>query len=352
MASTKKGLEKVAHRFFGGRGVTTTLGGSSGMSGSVFARVELRDEVWCLRGWPPDLSPERLRFMHRVLLRSRSEGFEGVPALAETSDGDTAVESGGRLFDAQEWVQGEPLYGRRDWGILLPNVALIVGPEKLYVLTRAMAAFHRSTEALRPDRPSEILTLQERLDAHAARASTKIEPLYEKVRANATGEELEISLRWLRLLPEAIDLAEDTVRRHPAGARAASTVCHGDLWAQHVHFTGPDFAGWTDFEGLHFGSASYDLAQLILHFAGWRSRYDVLHFYRKARSLDPEEEAVLPVAAAADLAFEGAWALARLYGESRPLSPDEKVAHHTNLRALLESLEMIVEELAKASDDL
>lgn len=145
---------------------------------------------------------------------------------------------------------------KRAWGTALPNAVQAVEPAKLDILARATAAFHRSTEALQPDSPSETLTLRERLDAHSARALREIEPLYEKVWINTAGEEREVSLKWFLLLPEAIDLAGDAVRRHPAGARAASSVCHGDLWASHVHFAGPDFAGWTDFEELHFGSAA------------------------------------------------------------------------------------------------
>ena len=322
----------------------TALGGSSGMSGSFFTRVESRGKVWCLRGWPRDLPPGRLRFMHRVLLQSRAGGFSGVPDLARTGDGDTVLGICGRFFDAQEWIQGEPLSGRRAWGTALPNAVKVVEPTKLEVLAYATAAFHQSTRALRPDIPSETLTLQERLDANFARALREIEPLYEKVRANTAGEEREISLRWLLLLPEAIDLAWDAMRRHPTGARDSSVICHGDLWASHVHFAGPDFVGWTDFEEIHFGSAAYDLAQLILHFGGWRSREAVLRTYAEVRPLDPEEKDLLPTAAVADLTFEGVWALGQLYSENRSLCSGEKAAHHTNLRALLESLEMIVRE--------
>lgn len=352
MSSLDDCLEEVGALFFGGSGVITRLGGSSGMSGSVFARVESRGAVWCLRGWSPGLSPDRLRFVHRILLQSRAEGFDGVPALAETYDGDTAVEIGGRIFDVQEWLSGEPLSGRRAWGISVPNVALKVEPAKLSALARATAAFHQSTEALRPDHQSETLTLRERLETHAARAVTEVGPLYEVVRATSDGEEHGISSRWLQLLPEAIKSAEDTLKRYPSGALATSTLCHGDLWAPHVNFSGPDFVGWTDFESLHFGTAATDLAQLILHFNGWGSRETVLRAYGEVRALAPEEEAILPAEAVADLAFEGVWALERLYGGGQALSTDEKTAHRTNLRVLLESLEEILEDPAKASASL
>jgi Ser/Thr protein kinase RdoA (MazF antagonist) len=149
-------------------------------------------------------------------------------------------------------------------------------------------------------------------------------------------------LRWLELLPTVVALAESGLRRHLADALSASTLCHGDLWAPHVHFDGPAFAGLVDFEGLHFGSPAFDLAQLILHFNGWSSRDAVLEAYEGIRPLREEDLSVLPILAAVDLASEGIWSLGRLYGEKGHLAPVESRAHEANLDALLGSLEMIV----------
>ena len=153
-----------------------------------------------------------------------------------------------------------------------------------------------------------------------------------------------VALRWLEPLPAAIALAETTLRDRPVCASSVSTVCHGDLWASHVHFDGTTFVGFTAFGSLHLGSPAVDLAHLILHFNGWSARYAVVDAYCKVSSLG-EDEAVLPAAAMVDLAWEGYWSLTRLYGGDHRLSPAQKQAHVTNLRTLLGSLELIIGEI-------
>jgi aminoglycoside phosphotransferase (APT) family kinase protein len=123
-----------------------------------------------------------------------------------------------------------------------------------------------------------------------------------------------------------------------------STLCHGDLWAPHVHFDGTTFVGFTDFENLHLGSPAVDLAHLMLHFNGWPARDAVVDAYDKVSPLG-EDEALLPAAAVADLAWEGCWSLTELYGGDHRLLPAQRRAHVTNLRALLGSLESIAGEL-------
>jgi hypothetical protein len=44
-----------------------------------------------------------------VLSASRASGFAGVPELSETEEGETVLVLAGRLYDAQEWLAGEPL---------------------------------------------------------------------------------------------------------------------------------------------------------------------------------------------------------------------------------------------------
>ena len=284
-----------------------------------------------------------MRFIHRALLRSRADGFSGVPALAVTNEGDTVLYLDGRLFEAQEWLTGRPLSGRPVWDRPMPNVVQPLQPGILASLTAAVARFHHSTTGLKAEGEDENRQLLVQLTEVARDVQARREALLTEVRARAEDDDRRIALRWLELLPAAIALAEATLQDRPVGARRVSTLCHGDLWAQHVHFDGANFVGFTDFENLHLGSPAVDLAHLILHFNGWPARDAVVDAYCEVSPLGGDE-AVLPAAAVADLAWEGYWSLTQLYGGDHRLHPAQKQAHVTNLRTLLGSLELVVRE--------
>ena len=258
-------LYEAASRFFRGPHRLSSLGNSTGSSGSVLARLETNSGSWCLRGWPPGFEEERLRFVHWALLRSRDGGFSGVPKLATTREGETVLNLGGRLFDAQEWLPGEPLSGEPLWNASVPNVVCPLKPAVLSSLTGAVARFHGSTAGLKPESDQQGESVFEILAEVSREAELRPEALCAGVLARPKAESRSVALRWLELLPAVLSRAESGLRRHLAGAPSASTLCHGDLWAPHVHFDGRTFAGLVDFESLCFGSPAFDLAQLILH---------------------------------------------------------------------------------------
>jgi len=155
-------------------------------------------------------------------------------------------------------------------------------------------------------------------------------------------------LRWSELLPKAVEAAREVCGDLPEGPRLGYVLCHGDLWPAHVHFEGDAFVGFTDFESLCFASPALDLAQLVLHFGGWRIREDVLRGYDRVAPLDERDRSLLPVEAVADLADEGYWALEALYGAvSSRTTAAQRTAHSLNLRGLLEPLELVTEEMGK-----
>jgi len=333
-------LVEVARRFFPAADRCIPLGASTGFSGSHFARVELGDRAWCLRRWPRGFAVDRLRFIHRVLRRSRTRGFRGVPDLA-TVDGETILERGDALYDAQQWLPGEPLGGPPTWAGATPNVVFPLPPAQLAALAAALARFHTSTAdvvaAPAPARPllGELAGIAEALPARCATLTAAVE-------GAAVSPERAVAMRWLALLPRAVALAERVLRTDLASARAVAIVCHGDLWAQHVYVVGHRFSGFVDFERLACGSPASDLAQLILHFNGWRARLAVERAYGAWRPLGGGERALLPAAAARDLAAEALWSLESLYGADEPAAV---VAHRHNLRALLPSLELLLAEM-------
>lgn len=326
-ATPSADLVEVARRFFPAAHRCIPLGASTGFSGSHFARVEFGDRAWCLRRWPRGFAVDRLRFIHRVLHRSRAQGFRGVPDLAAV-DGETILERDDALYDAQQWLPGAPLDGSPTWAGATPNVVFSLPPAQLAALAAALARFHTSTAGVvaapASARPllDELAGIADALPARCATLTAADEGAMESA-------ERAVAMRWLALLPRAVALAKRVLRSDPASARAVTTVCHGDLWAQHVYVVGHRFSGFVDFERLACGSPASDLAQLILHFNGWRARLAV-------------ERALLPAAAALDLATEALWSLESLCGADESAAV---VAHRHNLRALLPSLELLVAEM-------
>ncbi|MDP9379111.1 MAG: Uma2 family endonuclease [Chloroflexota bacterium] len=157
-------LRDAADVFFQGSCVFSSLGGSSGFSGSSFARVEDTVGSWCLRRWPDGFDERSLRFIHRTLMSSRAGGFTGVPGLARTSGGDTIVQLDGYLFDAQEWLPGAPTSASSRWEGLAPNQVQPLPPQQLATLGASLAFYHVSTTGLISRYEDERMALTQRLN--------------------------------------------------------------------------------------------------------------------------------------------------------------------------------------------
>lgn len=337
-------LREAARRFFG-RHFVSTLGIPPGLSGSVLARVESSGKSWCLRRWPAGFEGERLRFVHRVILEGRAGGFAGLPDLARAENGETLLALADGLYDAQEWLAGGPLAGTGS-GEPVPNVAVSVSSARLAIIAAALARFHLSTFHLPPEPANQADPLPARLARPAAASGSRHGPLLSAVRLRAEGPERSVALRWLELLPEAVEAARGAGGDLPERPHHRRVLCHGDLWPAHVYFEGDAFVGFTDFESLRFASPALDLAQLVLHFGGWETREEVLRAYGRAAPLDERVRSSLPVEAVADLVDEGYWALEALYGPaSSRTTAAQRTAHSLNLRGLLPSLELLTEEV-------
>ena len=342
-------LREAARRFFPRQHTVSVVGRSSGFSGSVFARVEASGASWCLRRWPWGFGEERLRFVHRVLVEGRAGGFSGLPDLAENEAGETALVLADGLYDAQEWLAGEPLCGANAMGSggPTPNVVAAVSRAQIASLATSLARFHLSAAHLSPEPADPTSPLSTRLARLAEVAQARHEPLLSAVQARAEGEERRVALRWLELLWRAADAASEAREIFPEGSGRGYTVCHGDLWPAHVHVDGDAFVGFTDFESLSFASPALDLAQLVLHFGGWEIREDVLRSYERVARLGERDRSLLPAEALVDLADEGYWALEELYSPTGSRIPKEqRTAHLLNLRELLVSMGQIAQEMA------
>lgn len=339
IAVEAQGLREAASRFFPGKHrILAAREIPSGYSGSAFARVETPASLWLLRRWPPGFDKERLRFVHRALSESRRGGFSGVPALAKTEEGESAVCVAGKLYDAQTLLAGEPLVVQSPGLGPVPNVAMRASSGLLGALARTLACFHLSTSTLSPVPVVSAAPLVGRLRDLEAEASRRYGYLGHAVRARAADEDRRIGLGWLALLPRALGAALEAAERLSPGG-TGEVLCHADLWPAHVRFEGDSFTGFTDFESLVFANPALDLAQLLGHFGGWKTAGTVLRSYRTVAPLTEEDEASLAPEAVADLTAEGLWALEALYGERSSISPAQKASHKLNLRLLFSPLE-------------
>ena len=338
MESINLDLHRAAASFFSGKYSFTVLGGSSGYSPSQFAQIQdASGGKWCLRRWPVGMSETRLRFIHDALLYSYSNGFTGVPALRRTLDGNSYIRREAHLYEVQAWMQGMPLGQRRPFGASMPNAVAHVEWKRLRDLVKALAAFHSSTAEFTVPGDAVIPI------AHQfVRLKQNFETFHEQIRRNEVRTNHEVIRQWLDRLPYLLSLADTLIAAHPQAAQSAATLCHGDLWPQHVFFNRGRFSGFTDFESLCFTSSIVDLAQVILHFTEWSACACVVEMYQNTRLLSREEIALLPAAAALDLVSEGCWAIEALRLNRSDHLPQQ--SHRKNLQMLLPSVELILQQ--------
>ena len=331
----------AAEAFFAAAHSCTPLGQSSGFSGSALARIETAGERWRLRRWPAETTPETLQFIHTVLRHSRARGFLGVPRLAATAAGETVVYRDGRCFDAQAWVAGAPLTIPADITAMTPNRVCPLAPEQLATMATGVAGLHRSTSDLSPPPSSRRPSLAQRLAAVAQAFDRQRVAIEAWAYAEPDGVLRQLAEAWLSVLPEAISRAAAIPAAMAVPPDATCAAVHGDLWGPHVFFDGPSFTGFVDFESLVWDAPAIDLAQVILHFNGWKERALVLDAYTAYRPLTTLDHQLLPAAAVLDLADEGLWALGTLAAAAGQLP--HRDGHIANLRALFASLHALTE---------
>jgi Ser/Thr protein kinase RdoA (MazF antagonist) len=287
----------------------------------------------------------RLHFIHRALQESRAGGFSGVPDLARTRDGETVLALADGLYDAQEWVTGEPLSPMVSEGSM-PNVVVALSSARIASLVTAVAHFHRSAMRFSSELASFANPLSARLPVLSEGAITFQDALSERVRFGADGRECRLTLRWLEAFPHLIEAAGTACDTFDQELADEYTLNHGDLWPAHAYFEGDEFTGFTDFEFLCFASPAFDLAQVILHFGGWHVREDVLQSYERVAPLSDMDRLIVPIEAGMHLTSEGYWSLNALYGDtSSRTTMEQRAAHVRNLRDLAGSLEAVDLEL-------
>jgi len=79
-----------------------------GLSGAHTWRVDTDQSQFCLKLMPPDFSVNRLLAAHHAAHQRRRKGMHYLAGYQATTAGQTYVESDGRLWELQTWMDGQP----------------------------------------------------------------------------------------------------------------------------------------------------------------------------------------------------------------------------------------------------
>src|SRR5262249_37077732 len=229
------------------RGPLAALGNRAGFSGARLWRLHAQGGDLSLRAWPAGEPAARVLARHALMKAARDRGLAFVPAVVAASDGVTAVEEDGRVWELQEWLPGRADY--RD----APS------PERLGSACAALADLHR---AWQPDRVAYALcpAVIRRLEAVRA---------WEDLRSAGWAPPARLGEEQRRLAARAWGLARSLVPQVPAAlgpwARRDVPVqpCLCDVWHDHLLFTGEELTGLVDYGSVKTDNVAADLARMV-----------------------------------------------------------------------------------------
>ena len=294
-----------------------SLGGHGGFSGAELWRLRTTSGLLCLRRWPEEHpAPERLRFIHRVLLHAAARGCNRLPLPIATQSGETFCSDDGRLWELTPWLAGAADYH--------------AGPsaEKLQAALTALGEFHCATSDFLSPAPVEVspgmLRRREQLKSLLA---GRLERLRHAVRPLAGWAGLESLAR------ELIDLfprRQAAVMRQlelGCNCRVRLQPCLRDIWHDHVLFDGSRVTGLIDFGAMAIETPSADVARLTGSLAAddrqaWSA---ALAAYAAVRPLSPDEQALVAAFDSSAVLMAGLQWLEWVYLEGREFAEPERV---------------------------
>lgn len=235
-----------------------------GFSGAVIWRIDAPDALLCLRGWPIEMRDDaRLKWMHRTLLAIHSGGCQLVPAPLATSHNSTWIDWQGRYWELTPWMPGEADYHEN------------ASPLRLKAAAAALAEFHQLAAETADTVPAAgpSLALLRRAELLLKMNHGGLERLREALpgskgptipalNAIARTGHLILAL-YPQFAPHVAVQVQSLLALH-----VPLQPCHGDLWHDHVLFTGQHVSGIIDFGNLRVDTPVTDLARLLGSLAG------------------------------------------------------------------------------------
>lgn len=272
------------------------LGNHGGMSGARLWRVSRGDQVWCLRQWPQgSLDEVRLAWIHGLQRTAHEAGCSFVPlpcsvvsnrsrgladedaaqlghfsphAAAESSPPDRPFEAmrpfpltpssdrtwksvDGWLWELTRWVPGRADFCERPTD------------RRLAAAVMAVATFHQAVakQTLVANQPAVAPSIEIRIERLAG-----LTP--QRCRRMATAIDHRYGAELARLAHQVMQYAELRRDRDLAqleGARLPVRLqpCLGDVWHDHLLFSGDQVTGLVDFGAARIDSVATDLARLL-----------------------------------------------------------------------------------------
>ncbi len=277
------------------------LGWAGGFSGARFWRVECPAGQFCLRRWPEGHpTDDQLALIHAILDWAARRGCDFVPVPRLTRQGRTVAVCAGSRWELSPWMPGKADY--RD----CPS------PAKLEAAMQALAVFHRAVADFPwpGTTPSSGLSPPSR--SGKVGPSPSLAQRLAKLKRWSAGLLAQVPSRlaathWPELVPwaqRALELLGQAIHRVQALVEEAASVavplqpCLGDVWHDHVLFTGQRVTGLVDFEAMRLDTVACDMARLLGSMvmddpAGWQtglSAYEAV-----AGPLDPAERQLIEV---------------------------------------------------------
>ena len=324
--------------------------------GDDLLRVEHDDRVWKVRRWRQGATPERVRFVHRMLSAGRSAGLETIPAAANLADGSgSTFVINNRIFDAETWLPGAPLAtiaqesGPDGEHVNLPVLAR---PAPWELTIQAVAALHAATHEPAASRSAPLMPLM------AIGEITRRTWEYHRQQLRPLAPRHSIIQRWIRVAERAIFPALTTIEAAPDLAQSTAIGGHQDLWPSHVLWLrgGRDggggharLGGIIDFAEAAASSPLVDLAHLVTHFGGWTAERaeTAMGIYGEIRRLTPEERRLLPAVATLDVIAEAGWLLTIAFALPERAAQVASSQLTMGATALVESLEVVTPVLLR-----
>jgi homoserine kinase type II len=288
------------------------LGNRGGFSGARLWRIHTGRGDSCLKAWPPGSMSPRYHVGIADLVRcARDAGLTFVPLLKPTPEGLSCVEFADRFWDLAGWMPGAADFHDNP------------SPARLEAATVALARLHRVWERFR-FQPEPCPAVIRRLfvadgwtyeTARGARrptfaAADPVSPWAERA-WNIVVRHIPV-VRWSLESWRLVDV--------PVQA------CQGDVWHDHVLFTGDEVTGLIDYGALKKDSVAADLARLLGSLVGDDlTLYELgLDAYASVRPLSDRERQLVPLLDRTGVILALATWLRRLYllGEW----PDDRLA--------------------------
>jgi Ser/Thr protein kinase RdoA (MazF antagonist) len=265
-------------------------------SGKAFARLASADGVLCLRRYPSRTSASWVGAIHAAVGYLERRDFTLFPRFLATETGETLVRHDGYLYDASNWAPGAP------------RSAEHLGVEHIANLGAAVARLHVAGEGapgpiVRFDWLNGRQVLIQRLAWDAVprgkdpwqtvdNLAAFFQPLSERDAPTQTDEDaraiVELALAalgWLARTSSVASLDGDT-----------PTLTHGDLWSDHVRFSGTEVSALLDLDTLALRTPLGDVAALCADFGHWDAQrcQAILSGYRRHRAVARGAVAALP----------------------------------------------------------